>query len=487
MHINTFFIFWSLWFLVWIFFWNILFDFYYIIYFLIFITFLAFIIFFLLKKYHLIMIFFVSFIFIWIIYSWINNYSINKNHNLLQNFYNQKETKIIATVKEKYKNKDWNTSYIMILNKLNWEKIENINLLLTIPANYRLKPKEQVEFYSKISPIKSWSYKNYMLTKDIYLTIKAISINTIKKEELSYFEKQIYDLKQNFVNHINSILPPKEAWLLSWILIWEKNEMEPEILQNFNNAWLTHLIAVSWFNITLIIIFILFILKWVPNIIKAIIITIFIIFFTILVWAEAPVVRASIIWIIWYYILISWRNSHSISLLLFAWIIMVLYNPLFLNYDISFHLSFLAVFWLLYLQNFWDKIFFFLPKVLAIKESFVLTMSAMTTTLPILLINFWYIWLLSPIANMLVWWLIPFTMFIWFINVIINIFSETLWYYIWFITYFLLKYIIFIWNSLWSIDFFILKIDFEQYWSYLSILYLMFLFFITIFIKTKND
>jgi len=55
---------------------------------------------------------------------------------------------------------------------------------------------------------------------------------------------------------------------------------------------------------------------------------------------------------------------------------MVAISPLILNYDVSFHLSFLAVIGIIYTQSFWKKIFHFLPETLAIKEAFVLTLSA---------------------------------------------------------------------------------------------------------------
>ncbi len=484
--LNTYFIFSSLGFLVWIFFWNILFDFKYILYFLITISFLWFIILFFLKKYQKVFLFIISFIFLWLIYSSINNYEIKEKSNFLTPFYN-KEITIIWINNDLYKKKNWQNSYIFSIESIENKKIKDIKFILEIPANFKIKEKEKFLIKTKITPLKQWSYKNFLLSRQIYFTIKVTSVLKLEDRKLNIFEEKIYLLRERILDSISQILPQKEAWLLSWILIWERNEMDQETLNNFNNAWLTHLIAISWFNITLIIVFLLFLLKIFPIFIKVIFITFFIISFTILVWAEAPVIRASIVWIIWYYILVSWRNSHSLSLLILAWIIMILYNPLYLNYDISFHLSFLAVFWLLYLQNFYEKIFFFLPKMLAIKESFVLTMSAMTTTLPVLIINFWYIWLLSPIANMLVWWVIPFVMIIWFINILINSISNFLWYYLWFLTYFILKYILFIWNFIWNLEIFVLKIDFWIFSPYIFILYILFLTFITIYIKTKND
>jgi predicted membrane metal-binding protein len=75
---------------------------------------------------------------------------------------------------------------------------------------------------------------------------------------------------------------------------------------------------------------------------------------------------------------------------------------LILNYDISFQLSFLAVLGLIYTKNFFDKIFSFIPKILAIRESFVLTLSAFSFTIPIMIVYFGQVSILSPLANIAV-------------------------------------------------------------------------------------
>ncbi|MDR3151187.1 MAG: ComEC/Rec2 family competence protein [Candidatus Peribacteria bacterium] len=58
----------------------------------------------------------------------------------------------------------------------------------------------------------------------------------------------------------------------------------PETLSNnFNNSGLTHMIAVSGFNITILIIFFGYIIKFFPPYIRFIVISIIITLFTILV------------------------------------------------------------------------------------------------------------------------------------------------------------------------------------------------------------
>ena len=165
---------------------------------------------------------------------------------------------------------------------------------------------------------------------------------------------------------------------------------------------------------------------------------------------------------------------------------MTIYSPYSLNYDISFHLSFLAVIWIVYTQDFLNKIFNFLPDFLYIKESFILTLSALSFTLPIIFFNFWQISILSPIANIAVAWTIPIAMLIWFVSIISFYLYSYIWIWFWYITWILLKFDILMVNFFWSLDFAIIKIDFWIYKNYLTLLYFSILIFMIMYHKSEK-
>lgn len=91
---------------------------------------------------------------------------------------------------------------------------------------------------------------------------------------------------------------------------------------------------------------------------------------------------------------------------------MVYVSPYSLNYDISFHLSFLAVLGIFSLSDPLKRVFFFLPEKFAIRESVVLTFSALIFTLPIMLLNFGTFSVVSPLSNVLMAPAIPLAMFL---------------------------------------------------------------------------
>lgn len=460
---------------------NILENFQYILFFLIIISLLCMGWYFIVKKYH----FFVLTLWIWIlfwgIYSGIFQYFIAENEQFLQPFYGQK-IEVIAEVEQLYKKWENQNSYIADIYRMGIVQTPKLRGLVYLPPNFVLSRWDRISFESKISPIENFSpwfaYDKFLLTKGIYFQSFLQTVQKIGKKDLPEWKKWILTLRQLILDTVYNMYPHDEAVFLAGILIGAREDMGKELSNNFNRSWLTHLVAVSGFNITIIIIFLWFLFQFLPLYLRGVLILFCITFFVLLVGDNIPVIRAWIMGWIGYLILMVWRKADHLSILLATALVLVLFSPLSLNYDTSFHLSFLAVVGLLYFQDFWKKVFLFLPKKFAIQESFVLTMSAMTTTLPIMMFGFWQVSIVSPITNMLVGWVIPFAMLFWFLSFLGNILFPIVWYGIGFIEYFLLKYVILVVNFFWWHDIALLKIDFWSFGIYIEILYFMFLCFI---------
>lgn len=485
MSLNKIFIFLAIWFLFWVFSSNIIYDFNLILIFLTFIMVFFLTILLFLKKYHFFVIILVLWIFIWTIYYWVSNILIDKKLKHFESL--TSEHSIVWKVDYLYKKYENYNSYIVDIISID-DKSLKWKFLLKASNNINLEEKENISLKSKIDKIDNFwefNYKKFMLSKWVYFEISFPTIERKWNQNTNIVDKIIMNTRQTILANIFDIYPKNEWNLLAWILIWARENISKEMENDFKNSWLTHLMAVSWFNITIIIVFLWFLFKFVPVYFRFWIITLFIIFFTLIVWDNVAVFRASIMWILAYFILISGRKSDSLSLMLLTAVILVLFNPLYINYDVSFHLSFLAVLWLLYTKDFWEKIFFFLPKFFAIKESFVLTLSAMSTTLPIMVFNFWQISLLSPVSNMIVWWVIPISMMLWFLSIIWNIFSEKLWFILGFFWYFPLKFVNFMAWFFGNLNFSILTFDYQEYFLYLELAYFIILVFLIIYFQKK--
>ena len=109
------------------------------------------------------------------------------------------------------------------------------------------------------------------------------------------------------------------------------------------------------------------------------------------------------------------RQNIAFRSIVFAAAGMLAQNPLLLRLDVGFQLSFLAAAGIIYLGPYFRKWLKKIPKILNLREILTMTFSAQIFTLPILIYNFGYFSLVSPIANILIVPLLPLIMVLGFI------------------------------------------------------------------------
>jgi competence protein ComEC len=103
------------------------------------------------------------------------------------------------------------------------------------------------------------------------------------------------------------------------------------------------------------------------------------------------------------------RKSFSPRAIVMAAALMLVVNPLLLLNDVGFQLSFLAMLGIIYLLPIFQNWFRRIPNVFQFRSILAITLSAQIFTLPILIYNFGYMSLLSPISNVLI---VPFLSYI---------------------------------------------------------------------------
>ncbi len=427
---------------------------------------------------------------LWILISILSTSTILEKLLILEKHY-KNHWEVILEVRDTYKLSNFNWEYIVNIKTFNNYSYKGIDWIISIPSNFTIAKWDIIKVYEKLLPIdnfvEGFNYKKFMYSKNIFFKIQASSISKIWHKQPYFLLIKIDDVRKKFLEKIHKLYPEEEAIFLGWILLWARESLPQDLKDDFNASGLTHFIAVSGFNITILIVFFSFILKVFPIGIRVLAITIFIVLFTLLVWDAAPVIRASIMGLLAYYIMVWGRNPHHLALLLFTACVMVYISPLILNYDVSFHLSFLAVVWIIYTQHFWKKLFHFLPETLAIREAFVLTLSALVFAFPVMVFNFGQLSLLAPFANIAVTWTIPLAMLFGFISIMIDSIFPAVWEIITYVTWVLLAWDIKVVHFFGELDWAIIKYDF-WIWKYsLQILYfIIIVFIINVCPKKKN-
>lgn len=439
------------------------------------------------RQYRFILFFSLLWVLLWFLYTHIYLESVkSKQEQILPYIWSYISQQ--GRVVELYRRQDYYDEYI-----LEWEVLSNISLsknifyILRVPKNFELDVWERISYTWKLYELKDFNgfaYKDFMLSKGIYFSTSLSNFESLENP-LSGWKYHITSYRNTLLWRIWDIFPRSEAIFLGGILLWARENIPAELREDFNNSGLTHFIAVSGFNITLCVIFTTFLFGFLPIYFRIFMVSSVIVLFSLFVGLWAPVVRAAIMGILWYIFLQSGQNTRNIPLLLFTALCMVLYSPLALMYDVSLHLSFLAVIWIIYTQEVFTKLCSFLPSTLAIREAFVLTLAALSFSLPIMMFQFGQVSLLAPFANIAVTWTIPIAMLLWALTLIIDFFSSFLAQGIWFITWILLHYDMQMVAFFGNLEFSLIRMNFGTYKNYLQAWYFILLIYFLVLYHRK--
>ncbi len=292
--------------------------------------------------------------------------------------------------------------------------------------------------------LEDFSYNNYLSRYGIYSVMRRPKIEVLETGQGNLFWKAMTDLQLSFMERINRIFPEPHASFEAGLLVGARKGIPPDLMEEFNLTGLTHIIAISGYNITIIIVFVMWLLRSLPRKIAFYCAVGSIALFTLFVGASPAVVRASIMGILGLLALNTGRQSNIHLTILWTAFFMVMHNPKILWWDVGFQLSFAAVLGLIYIAPHFEKYAEKLPEAFAIRESIVLTLAAQVTALPIIIFNFERLSLISPIANLLVAFALPPAMFFGFVAVL---FSFVFWPFslvFGYITWAILNYIIWV-------------------------------------------
>ncbi len=269
------------------------------------------------------------------------------------------------------------------------------------------------------------SYANYLAKNEISAVSVYPKTNPIKTNQGSKIKSILFSFKEKFVLALQKILPQEESALASGLTLGERSEFSKNLKDAMSNSGTTHIVALSGYNITVIVSTAAFLFAFYFRKNIAFIMTLALILgFVLMTGAEASVARAAImgsVALLGKQIgrIYSLRNAMSVSAFL-----MILQNPKILAFDIGFQLSFLALMGIAYISPA-IKIFLKLENkgIAQWKEILISTASAQLAVLPILISSFGKFSILSILANVLILWLIPFTMGVGFFAGFLGFFS----------------------------------------------------------------
>ena len=397
---------------------------------------------------------------------------IEANKTFLEPYFLDSKVALQYTVQEVYKQDDFSRDYLVLVDQINEQvvSIKNILAVIRVPRNYTFWVWDILVSSVKLVSIHNFSqsdFVSYSLSKDIYFRAYPYVFDKKWSELPLPLASSLHTFRTTLSQQID-MLYPQDTWSLLWgILIGVRSSIRPELRDNFNRSWLTHIVAVSGFNITILLLFSYVLFFLFPKPIQLIGTMTLGILFVLLVWPSMSVLRAAIMGLVGYFVIFLWRKVDSLSILLLSLSTIVFFSPMSLNYDISLQLSFLATAGILLFSEPLKKVLFFVPKWFLIQDTLVMTFAAMILNIPIIVSNFGQISLVAPLTNLLVVWNIPFIMFFWFLSILLAPFFH-LWALVFsYFTYLFLRFDIEVVNFFWKQQWSVLLLDIGQWKWYL--------------------
>lgn len=251
-------------------------------------------------------------------------------------------------------------------------------------------------------------YKNG-ITGLVYFPEKIEVVGTKKANKIKQF---LYDLRNRSTIVFQKTLSPLQSSFINGLTLGGYSGFSEEFRDDMKKSGTTHLVALSGYNISVLVwvcmaFFLYFFRKK-----TSIIITLLIIAgFVVMTGAEASVIRAAIMGGLIVIASYFGRFYDLKNALAFAALLMVLFNPKVLVFDVGFQLSFLALLGIVYIKPFIDRFLGFETQgFMAWKENLTVTTAAQMAVFPLLMIRFEYFSLSSLFANVAILELIPITM-----------------------------------------------------------------------------
>jgi competence protein ComEC len=305
---------------------------------------------------------------------------------------------IQVVVIEKLKNSTKNDRYVGAISHIDGIQCTG-KILINSTKNSKnevLKIGSQLCFVSTIYPNRKpdnpnqFDYGAYLENKSIsgytYTSIDKIKINTKLVKNISYYSSLI---RNKIIGNLKKEgFGSNELPVISALILGQQQEISSEILKNYQYAGAIHVLSVSGLHVGFILLFITFLLKPLPksklgNGIR-LGCTIFSLWsFALLAGLSPSIVRATAMFTFVAIGMYLKRKTNVFHTLLVSLFLILLFVPSFL-FDIGFQLSYLALFFILWLQpllaNLW------IPKYKIITyfwEIITISFAAQLGTLPL--------------------------------------------------------------------------------------------------------
>lgn len=275
-------------------------------------------------------------------------------------------------------------------------------------------------------PEKDDHYAHYLQSRGIVATMSFGRIKVTGENRGNPFFRVLFWTRKSLEDRLTLLFPEPEASLITGLLTGSRGSMPPGLSDAFRDTGLTHIVAISGSNITIILMLLQHALFFVPLKWRLVPSWVAITLFVLFVGASASAVRAGVMGSIGLVAVHFGRQRDARLAILWSAFLMLLWNPSYLWYDAGFQLSFLAILGITEVLPVLQKQTEKLPELGGVTESLVTTIAAQIATTPWIAFAFGRLSTIAPLSNVILTPLIPASMALGTISLIVGLFSVTL-------------------------------------------------------------
>ncbi|MDP1990276.1 MAG: DNA internalization-related competence protein ComEC/Rec2 [Syntrophales bacterium] len=315
------------------------------------------------------------------------------------------------------------------------------HVLLNVREPYPFHYGDAVRFHSRLRIPHNFNnpggfdYERYLRFRGILVrgfVNDAAGIIILRREIGNPLRIRLERFRELIRKTIHDSAPGTEGKIIQAMILGDQKEIPKEVMEKFNRTGTTHIIAISGFNISIVALFTLFVvrlllksseyflLRWNMVMISTLFSILIVILYTFIAGSGISVIRASVMVVIFMAAILINRERDLYNTLALAAFLILVVSPYSL-FDISFQLSFVAVASLLFLM---PRLATLLPKPLTLDSFgptrkewllnplkkalhticlfFFVSLSATLGTLPLILFYFNRLSLVTLVANMIV-------------------------------------------------------------------------------------
>ncbi|OHA21500.1 MAG: hypothetical protein A2849_03690 [Candidatus Taylorbacteria bacterium RIFCSPHIGHO2_01_FULL_51_15] len=269
---------------------------------------------------------------------------------------------------------------------------------------------ERPENFTDEKTLREVNYVSHLEKDGIYFEMFRPKITRAASGEGHAIVETLFAFKHAFIKNINTLIPEPHASLLGGLVVGAKQSLGKELLDDFRKVGVIHIVVLSGYNITIIALFIEWILSRLKKNVRLLFAAMAMTLFAIMVGGSATVIRATVMAILVLLARGTGRVYEVTRALLVAGVIMLLHNPKILVFDTSFQLSFLATVGLIYVSPFIEPKVRWITEWWHMREIVVATVATQLFVLPFLLYKTGMLSIVSLPVNLLILTAIPLTM-----------------------------------------------------------------------------